>query len=160
MIGVDITIHMIMSQLSGHCDVISNRLWSHQQNGNWACGTWEDVWRFKFLSSFMDLLCHAKNNVMYVLPWWTNSALPRVLFWCLFPLLLRNLRNKHQNNPLLSTKTGHDLSLYVILYLLHYTIWYSIVYTYLLVTVVPVVVHWCCSLEFYMLWAMALHGMA
>ena len=29
---LDITIHVIESQLSGHCDVISIRLWRHQQN--------------------------------------------------------------------------------------------------------------------------------
>ena len=27
---------MFASQLSGHCDVISNRLWRHQQNVKWA----------------------------------------------------------------------------------------------------------------------------
>ena len=31
---LDIIIHVIASQLSGHCDVISNRLWRHQQNEN------------------------------------------------------------------------------------------------------------------------------
>ena len=36
---LDITIHVIASQLSGHCDVISNRLWSHQQNENRASET-------------------------------------------------------------------------------------------------------------------------
>ena len=30
----DITIHVIASQLSGYSDVINNRLWHHQQNGN------------------------------------------------------------------------------------------------------------------------------
>ena len=36
---LDIIIHMTASQLSGHCDVISNRLWRHQQNENWASET-------------------------------------------------------------------------------------------------------------------------
>ena len=36
---LDITIHMIASQLSSHCDVISNRLWHHQQNENRASKT-------------------------------------------------------------------------------------------------------------------------
>ena len=31
---LDITIHVIASQLSGNCDVIGNRLWCHQQNEN------------------------------------------------------------------------------------------------------------------------------
>ena len=33
---LDITIHVIASQLSGHCDAISNQLWRHQQNENRA----------------------------------------------------------------------------------------------------------------------------
>ena len=39
---LDITIHVIASQLSGHCDPISNRLWRHQQNdkpSEWDMGT-------------------------------------------------------------------------------------------------------------------------
>ena len=37
--------------------------------------------------------------MMYVLLWRSVYALTRVLFWCLFPSLLRNSGNKHQNNP-------------------------------------------------------------
>ena len=37
---LDITIHVIVSQLSGHCDVISNLLWHQQQNENRASVTW------------------------------------------------------------------------------------------------------------------------
>ena len=36
---LDVTIHVIASQLSGPCDVISNRLWRHQQNENRASET-------------------------------------------------------------------------------------------------------------------------
>ena len=36
---LDITIHVIPWQLSGHCDVISNQLWRHQQNENRATET-------------------------------------------------------------------------------------------------------------------------
>ena len=36
---VDITIHVIASQLSGHYDVISNRLWRHQRNESRASET-------------------------------------------------------------------------------------------------------------------------
>ena len=32
----NITFHVIASQLSGHCDVTSNRLWRHQKNVSWA----------------------------------------------------------------------------------------------------------------------------
>ena len=37
---LDITIHVIASQLSGHCDVISKGLWRHQQNVNRMSETW------------------------------------------------------------------------------------------------------------------------
>ena len=54
---------------------------------------------------------------MYVLSWRTVSALTVVLFWCLFPLLLRNSWNKHKNNPLVSAETVPHSSAYIILYL-------------------------------------------
>ena len=41
----------------------------------------------------------------------------RVLFWYLFPSLLRNSGNKHQNNPLVSAETVRHSSTYIILYL-------------------------------------------
>ena len=55
---------------------------------------------------------------MYVLEWRTVSALTRVLFWYLFPLLLRNSGHKHQNNPLVSAETIRHSSAYIILYIL------------------------------------------
>ena len=36
---LDITIHVTASQFSGHCDVINDRLWRHQQNENQASET-------------------------------------------------------------------------------------------------------------------------
>ena len=56
---------------------------------------------------------------MYVLLWRTVSALTRVLFQSLFPSLLRNLGNKHQNNPLVSAETVRHSNTYIILYI-HY----------------------------------------
>ena len=56
---------------------------------------------------------------MYVLSWRTVSALTRVLLWYLFPSLLRNSGNKHQNNPLVSTETIRHSSSYIILYLFY-----------------------------------------
>ena len=53
---------------------------------------------------------------MYVLSWRTVSALTRVLLWYLFPSLLRNSVNKHQNNPLVSAETVRHSSTYIILY--------------------------------------------
>ena len=77
------------------CDVI-NRTWSER------VGHGDDVWRSSFIGSFMDSLCHVRNKIMYVHLWRTVYALTRVLFCCLFPSLLRNSGNKHQNNPLVS----------------------------------------------------------
>ena len=98
----DITCHVFASQLSGHCDVIANWLWRHQQNVKWArhsTGIWVKI---LVLASFVDSLCRVRNKIMYVPLWRTVYALTRVLFWCLFPSLLRNSGNKHQNNPLVS----------------------------------------------------------
>ena len=55
---------------------------------------------------------------MYVLSWSTVSALTLVLFWSLFPSLLRNSGNKHQNNPLVSAEKVRHASTYIILYLM------------------------------------------
>ena len=54
---------------------------------------------------------------MYVLSWWTFSALTQVLFWYLFTSLLRNSGNKHQNNPLVSAETVRHSSTNIILYM-------------------------------------------
>ena len=66
----------------------------------------------------MDSLCGVRNKIMYALSWWTVSVLTRVLFWYLFPSLLRNSGNKHQNNPLVSAETIRHSSTYIILYIL------------------------------------------
>ena len=55
---------------------------------------------------------------MYVLSWRTVSALTRVLFWYLFPLLLRNSENKPQSYHLVSAETVRHESTYIIPYLL------------------------------------------
>ena len=100
---LDITCHVFASQLSGHCDVITNRLWRHQQNVRRASYTRGWCVKILVLASFMDSLCRVRNKIMYVFLWRTVYALTRVLFWCLFPSLLHNSGNKHQNNPLVST---------------------------------------------------------
>ena len=115
---LDTTIHVISSQLSGHCDVINNRLWRHQQNDNRTSETRGRCVKSFVLSSLMDSLCRVGNKIMYVLSWGTVSALTRGLVWYLFPSLLRNSGNKHQNNPLVSTETVRRHSItYIILYL-------------------------------------------
>ena len=57
----DNTIHVIAS---GYCDVISNWLWRHQQNGNRAGETrWRCV-KIVVLWSFMDSLCRVRNVIL------------------------------------------------------------------------------------------------
>ena len=108
---LDITIHVISSQLSGHCDVTSKLLWRHQQNENRARETRGRCVKIVVLSSFMDSLCRIKNKIMYVLSWRTVSALTRVLFWCWFPSLLRNSAKKPTKMTLVSAETVRHSSI-------------------------------------------------
>ena len=55
---------------------------------------------------------------MYVLEWWTVSAIARGLFCCLFPELWSNEGNKHQNNTQVSAETVRHNSTYIILFLI------------------------------------------
>ena len=77
--------HVFASQLSGHCDVIADWLWRHQQNIKRASETRGLCVKILVLASFMDSLCRVRNEIMYVLLWRTVYALTQVLFWCLFP---------------------------------------------------------------------------
>ena len=54
---------------------------------------------------------------MYLLSWRTVSVLTRMLFLYLFPSLLHNSGNKHNNNPLVSAETVRHSSTYIILYI-------------------------------------------
>ena len=117
-----IIVHVIASQWSGHCDVISNWLWRHHHNENYANVTHGRCVQILILTTFMDLLCRETNKIMYVLSWRTVSALTRALIWCLFPALLCNSGNKHQNNPLVSAETVRHESTYIILYFHNSTI--------------------------------------
>ena len=65
--------------------------WHHQQlivtfSAEHKTSEWDgfEVWRSLFLSPFINLLCHVRNKLMYVLPWRTVYAHPQVSFWCLF----------------------------------------------------------------------------
>ena len=109
---LDIIIHVIASQLSRYCDVISNRLWRNQQNEDRASETRGRCIKIVVSSSFMDSLCRVRNKIMFVLSWRTVSVLNRVLFLC----LLRNSGNKHKNNPLVSAETVRHSSTYIIFY--------------------------------------------
>ena len=56
---LDITCHIPASQLSGHCDIIANRLWRHQQNikvSEWDTGTMCEDPRFSIIYGFV-MLC-------------------------------------------------------------------------------------------------------
>ena len=110
---LDITFHVLASQLCGHCDVISNRLWRQQHVNRVTHGV--DVWRSSFLSPFMDSFYRVRNEIMNVLAWRTVSALHRVLFSVYF--LHCCATNKHQNNPLVSAETVRHTSAYIILYI-------------------------------------------
>ena len=110
---------MIASQLSAHCDVISNRSWRHQQIENRASETRGRCKKVVVLSPFRVLssfVMSCKNKMMHELSWRTVSALTRVLSWYLFHSLLRNSGNKHQNSPLVNAETGRNSSTYIILY--------------------------------------------
>ena len=104
---------MSASQWSGHRDIISNRLWRHQQNenvGSEARGRCVKIVVFIVIYGFV---MSYKKKIMYVLSCQTGSVLTRVLFWYLFPSLLR------QNNPLMSAETVRHESTYIVLY------WYT-----------------------------------
>ena len=101
---LNITIHVIAWCLSQvHCDLISNRLWCHQQNLIRASETRDRCKNnilFTFLLSFMDSLCRVRNKTMYVLSWRTTYTLTRVLFGCLFPSLPCHSRERINSSPL------------------------------------------------------------
>ena len=62
---LDITCHVFASQLSGHCDVIANRLWRHQQNVKRASETrgWHaNILVFIVIDGFV-MSCKKWNNV-------------------------------------------------------------------------------------------------
>ena len=124
---LDITIHVIASQLSGQCDVISNRLWRHQQNEKRASETRGRCVKIVVLSTFMEPLCRVRNKIMYVLSWRTVSALTRVLFWCLF---LRCLATREINTKIPSPERW-NASTYIIFYISQaHTLSSSMLYTY------------------------------
>ena len=81
---LEITCHVLSSQLSGHCDIIANQLWRHQQSVKRASETRGWCVKILVLKPFMDSLCHVRNKIMSVHLWRTVYALTWVLFWCLF----------------------------------------------------------------------------
>ena len=59
---------------------------------------------------------------MYVLDWWTVSALTRGLLLCLFPELRSNEGNKYKNNPRVGAETVRHESAYIILFLTRHSV--------------------------------------
>ena len=60
---LDITILVITSQVSGHCVVISNRSWRHQENAcEWDTGRCVKIIVFIVLSGFV-VSCTKQNNI-------------------------------------------------------------------------------------------------
>ena len=99
---------VIVTSSAIDCGIISRTKTERVRHG-------DDVQRLSFLSSCMDWLCRVRNIIMYVLLCQIVSAFTWVWFWCLFPLLLRNSGNKHQNNPLMSAETVRHSCTYIIL---------------------------------------------
>ena len=68
------------------CDIISNQLWCHQQNVNWLSetrGGWIKIIIFIVL---WDLIYCVRNNMIYVLPWWTVHIQKKHKYpshWCI-----------------------------------------------------------------------------
>ena len=78
---LDITCHVFASQLSGHCDVITNRLWHHQQNVRRASKTrgWcVKILVFSVIYGFL-MLCKKWNNVCTLVTREINTK--RTLLW-------------------------------------------------------------------------------
>ena len=104
-------LHCIMQ-----CDIISNRLWCHQENVNWLCEMQGRYVKHIVFIVIYGFIMSYEYEMIYVLSWQIVSAFMRGLFWSLFPPSLHNSRNKDQNNPLMSTETVHHLSPFIILY--------------------------------------------
>ena len=76
---LDITCNVIAPQLSAHCDVISNRLWRHQQNVKQTSKTraqWVKIVEFIVIYGFA-VSCKKENNVCTLVTnyFWAHSSI-------------------------------------------------------------------------------------
>ena len=71
------------------------------------------MWRSYVWSSFLASLCRARNEIMYVLLWWTFCVLTRVLFCIAAPVDSQLELNKHKNQTLVSTWTVRHIRSYI-----------------------------------------------
>ena len=94
---LDIIIHLIASQLSDHCDIISNRLWHHHQNENRASETRGWCEKIVIFIVICGSLRRVRNKIMYVLSWRTVSALTSLYcyFGIYFPRCFMQIIKKH-----------------------------------------------------------------
>ena len=115
---LDISIQVIALQLSCYCDVISNRLWRHQQNKDQASETrGQCVKIFVFIIIYVVVItCKKYDNVCTLVMNCFCAHLTAIL--CLFPSLLCKWESKHKNDPLVSVETVRHSSTYIILYIL------------------------------------------
>ena len=112
---LDITFHVLSSQLSGLSDVISNWLWHHQQNANPTSETRGRCVKIVVLSSFKHPLCSVRKKMMiHVLLRRIVYANTRARYWCLYPSLLRNSGHKHKHNLLVNASALHYSGAYII----------------------------------------------
>ena len=90
--SLDIDIHVMAAQLSGHCDITSNRLTSEKR----ASETRGRFVKIVFLSSFMDSLCCARNRITHRLSWRTVFLPLEFYFGIFFPrcFVTREINNK------------------------------------------------------------------
>ena len=79
---LDITFHVILSQLSGHCGVIRNWLRRYQQNVSWASKTWG---RCVKIAVFIDICRFVMSCKKY-------NSVCSLMMHC----LTKNARYKHQ----------------------------------------------------------------
>ena len=93
----DITICVIAPQLTGHCDVISNRLWVHQQNVNRATGT-----RDRCVTIIVSIVIY---GFVMSCKKWNNICTPMTNWRCSQSSGIVGFMFKHQNNPLVSAST-------------------------------------------------------
>ena len=116
-IDIDITFHMIASQLSGYCDIISNWLWHHQQNMKWVSETRRQCVKivdFIIIYGFI-IACKKWNNICNLVMNCLCAHWSVILVFIF--LAAMQLRKKKQSNLLMSTWTVHHFTTNIILYI-------------------------------------------
>ena len=100
---------MIVSQLSGDCDVINNRLWRHQQNVNLVSEARGRCLKIVVFIVFCIVVMSYKR--------WNKICSLVTTCFCAHSSVILVSGNKHQNKPLVSAETVCHSSTYIILYI-------------------------------------------